>query len=93
MSKKKWHFFMGDRSSSTQACRDFQLRLLKKGQTSLWKRGGSPRRGNAQEQIGKTAFKMDLRRGEGRKLSFSLISLKKGQTLEKVSLFWRSFFV
>jgi hypothetical protein len=45
----------------------------------------------AQGQIGNTEFKIDLRRGEGRKLNFSLISLKNGQTLEKVLLFWRSF--
>jgi hypothetical protein len=38
-------------------------------------------------RIGKLAFKIDLRRGEGRKFNFSLISLKNGQTLEKVSLF------
>jgi hypothetical protein len=55
--------------------------------------GDSPRRGKAQGQIGMTAFKIDLRRGEGRALNFWLISLKKGQTLKKVSLFWSSFFL
>jgi hypothetical protein len=49
--------------------------------------GDSPRRGNAQGQIGKTEFKIDSRRGEGRKLDFALISLKKGHILEKLLLF------
>jgi hypothetical protein len=35
---------------------------------------------------------MDLRRGEGRKLNFSLVSLKKGQALEKVLLFFGAHF-
>jgi hypothetical protein len=51
--------------------------------------GDSPRRGT---QNGKAVFKIDLRRDDGRKLDFSLISLKKGQTLEKVSLFQSPFF-
>jgi hypothetical protein len=55
--------------------------------------GDSPRKGNAQGQIGKTEFKIDLRRSEGRKLNFSLVSLKKGQTLEKVLLFLELIFL
>jgi hypothetical protein len=46
----------------------------------------------AQGQIVRTEFEIDLRRGEGRKLHFSLISLKKGQTLEKVLLFLELLF-
>jgi hypothetical protein len=46
----------------------------------------------AQGHIGKTEFKLELRRGEGRTLNFLLISLKKGQTLEKVLLFLELIF-
>jgi hypothetical protein len=56
------------------------------------KRGDSPRRGNAQGQIGKTEFTIGLRRGGGRKLNFSLVGFKKGQTLEKVLLFLELIF-
>jgi hypothetical protein len=49
--------------------------------------GDSQRRSNAQGQIEKISFKIDMRRGEGRTLCFSLIGLKQGQTLEKVLLF------
>jgi hypothetical protein len=49
--------------------------------------GDSPRRDNAQRQIGKREFKIDLCMGEERKLNFPVISLKKGQALEKVLLF------
>jgi hypothetical protein len=48
--------------------------------------------GNAQGQIKKTEFTIDLHRGGGRKLNFSLIGLKKGQVLEKKK-FWSSFFL
>jgi hypothetical protein len=77
-------------------CRTFQIPIFKKGWTFPMKRregilGDSTRRGNAQGQIGKTVFTIDLRRGEGLKLNFLLISLEKRQTLEKVSLFRAHF--
>jgi hypothetical protein len=71
----------------------FNLRQKKLHESDKGSRGDSPRGGNAQGQIGKTEFKIDLRRGEGRKLNFSLISLKKGQTLEKVLLFLTLIFL
>jgi hypothetical protein len=55
--------------------------------------GDSPCRGNAQGQIGKTELEIDMRRGDGRELHFSLISLKKGQILEKVLLFLELIFL
>jgi hypothetical protein len=48
-----------------------KLQLRKKGtkdrpSPEFW--GDSPRRGNVQGQMGKTEFKLDLRKGEGCKL-------------------------
>jgi hypothetical protein len=71
---------------------DFKLRYGHQSLSASILEGVSAQRQRV-GQIGKKEFTIDLRRGEGRKLNFSLVSLKKGHASEKVLLFLELIFL